>query len=162
MPLLFFFSPVFYLVASDADRLNVDSDPAIVNIVRQGDGRQLIRLPQLEFPLRVSAHCGGGGELQSLSISVADTRQTITGEDYPADDVFATTFSVSPRQIAPIAVEDFCTVAHPAGESRLLENTLTAQVSLRCALEDSQSVVFAAEPLDVRLICSDSEPAETD
>ena len=162
MPLLFFLSPVFYLVVTDADRLNVDSDPAIVNIVRQDDGRQLIRLPQLEFPLRISAHCGRGGVLQSLSISVADTRQTISGEDYPADDTFATTVSVSPRQIAPIAVEEFCTVDYPVGESRLLETALTAQISLRCALEEAQSVIFAAEPLDVKLVCSDKEPVEAE
>ena len=162
MPLLFFLSPVFYLVVADADRLDVDSDPATVNIVRQESGRQLIRLPKLDFPLRVDAHCGRGGELQSLSISVADTRQTISGEDYPADDTFTTTVSVSPRQIAPIAVEEFCTDGYPSGESRLLETALIAQVSLRCALEESQSVVFAAEPLDVRLVCSDAEPAETD
>lgn len=162
MPLPFFFSPVFYFVVADTDRLKVESDPATVNIARQEDGRQLVRLPKLEFPLRVNAHCGRGGELQSLSISVADTRQTIAGEDYPANEVLATTVTVSPRQIAPIAVEEFCVVGEPAGASRLLETALTAQISLRCALDESQSVVFAAEPLDVRLVCNDAEPAETD
>jgi hypothetical protein len=162
MPLFFFFSPVFFLLPADTDRLDVESDPAIVDVVRQGDGRQLISLPALEFPLRVTAYCGGGGELQSVSISVADTRQTIRGDEYPANDTFATTLSVSPQQLAPIAVEAFCTVDYPAGESRLLKKALTAQVSLRCALEDSQSVVFAAEPLDVILVCTDAEPAETE
>ena len=135
--MLFLITPVFYFLIADLDRLEVESDPATAIIARQDDGRQLIRLPRLEFPLRVDAYCGGGGELQSLSISVADSRQTIAGADYPANDVFATTVSVSPRQIAPIAVQEFCVAAVPAGESRLLETALIAQVSLRCALNES-------------------------
>ncbi len=162
MPLSFIFFPVYFLLPADTDRHDVESEAAVGDVVRQGDGRQLISLPALEFPMRVTAHCGGGGELRSVSISVADTRQTIVGNEYPANDTLATTVSVSPQQIAPIAIESFCTVDYPAGQSRLLEKALTAQVSMRCALEDSESVVFTAEPLDVRLVCKDAEPAEAE
>ena len=162
MPLPFFLWPVFYLVPSDVDRLYVESDPAVVSVARQQDGRQLIRLPELEFQLRIDAHCARGAAIQSLSISVADTRQTIAGEKFPANDVVATTVSVSPRQIAPIAVEEFCVADAQRGESRLLQTALTAQISLRCARNETQSVVFAAEPLDVRLLCATEEPAGTE
>ena len=159
MPSLFLFTPVFYFIVADLDRLDVESDPAEVVIARQDGGRQLIRLPRLEFPLRVDAYCGGGGKLQSLSISVADSRQTIAGDDYPANDILSTTVSVSPQQIAPIAIEEFCVADVPAGESRLLETALIAQVSLRCALDESQSMIFEAEALDVRLVCGDVKEA---
>ena len=157
--MLSYLAPVLYFIVADVDRLEVDSDPAVVEIPRQDTGRRLIRLPALDFPFRIDAYCGRGGELQSLSISVADTRQTIASEDSPADDVFATTVSVSPRQIAPVAVEEFCVAGEPAGESLLLHTALTAQISLRCASEESQSVVFAAEALDIKLVCADESSA---
>ena len=148
-----FLAPVLYFIVADLDRLAVEADPAVASVARLGDGRQLVRLPELVFPLRISAHCGRGGELRSISVSVADTRKTISGEELSTREPLRTSVTVSPRQIAPLALQGFCDADGAAGQSMLLATALTAQVSMRCERNDEQSILFDARPLDVRLIC---------
>ena len=74
-----FLLPVFYFIVADIDRLIVESEAAMAAISLQDNGRRLIRLPELDFPMRIDAHCGRGGIAESLSISVADTRTTVSG-----------------------------------------------------------------------------------
>ena len=150
------------LAAGDADRLDVVSEPAVASIAPVENGRRLIRLPELEFPMRIAPYCGGGGELQSVSISVADTRQNFTSADYADRGNLETIVKVSPKQLAPVAVESFCIVGEPPSAPLLLERTLTAQVSLQCAREGDTSIVFEAQALDVRLLCEVPEAAEAD
>ena len=155
-----FLAPVLYFIVADLDRLHVEADPAVASITQLGDGRQLVRLPELVFPLRISGHCGRGGQVQSISVSVADTRKTIRGDELVDRGPLSTSIKVSPRQIAPLAVQGFCDVDGAQGQSLLLPTALTAQVSMRCARNDEQSILFDARPLDVRLICeTGDEPA---
>ena len=148
-----FLFPVLYLAATDSDRLEITSEPAVASVAPVENGRRLIRLPGLEFPMRIAAHCGNGGEMRSVSVSIADTRRNFTPDDYVDEELLETIFKVSSRQLAPVAVQSFCIAGEPPSAPLLLERTLTAQVSLRCAREEKSSVVFESEALDVRLEC---------
>ena len=157
-----FLVPVLYFVIADVDRLAVEADPAVASISRLQGGRQLVRLPELVFNLRIDAHCGHGGEAQSISVSVADTRKTISGDELADRGMLHTSVTVSPRQIAPLAVQEFCVSDDAPGQSLLLGTALTAQVSLRCAREDKESILFDARSLDIRLVCEAGDDPETD
>lgn len=156
--------PGLYIVFTDVDRLRVHAEPAVAELTMQQGGRNLVRLPQLEFQLSVSPHCAAGGQPQSLSITIADTQQTLRGEDLQSTTPIDVSMRVSASQLAPFALREFCVDPASEGESLLLASTLTAQLSLRCARAEDQSIVFSAHPLDIRVDCtlsaneSESEP----
>jgi hypothetical protein len=145
--------PGLYFVFSDIDRLRVDAEPAAAVLALQLDGRKLVHLPELEFELTVSLHCAEHGESETLSITIADTRTTLSGEALRAGNSIDVFMRVPANQLAPFALQGFCTDPALEGESMLLGSVLTAQASLRCARTGKASIVFAAEPLDVRLDC---------
>jgi len=145
--------PVLYFLSGDTDRIVVEADHAVVAIPLQAHGRNLLHLPELEFLISISAHCADGGQPDSISIAVADTRKTIRGPDLLAAAPIQTSLRIAARQIAPLALQEFCVEGGPAEESRLLTSALTAQVSLRCIRGEQQSIVFDAAPLDVELSC---------
>jgi len=149
----FILLPGLYLVFTDADLLRLNAEPAVAVLAIQPGGRNLVQLPELEFKLSVTPHCGESGNRESLSITIADTRTTLRGEALQAGKSFDVSMRVSAGQLAPFALQDFCTDPAFEGESILLGSALTAQASLRCARTGKSSVVFAAEPLDVRLVC---------
>jgi hypothetical protein len=149
----FILLPGLYFVFTDVDRLRVDAEPAVAVLAIQQAGRNLVQLPELEFALRISPHCAERGERESLSITIADTRTTIRGEALQGRKIIDVSMRVSASQLAPFALQGFCIDPAFAGESMLLGSALTAQASLRCARTGKPSIVFAAEPLDVRVDC---------
>jgi hypothetical protein len=72
--------PVLYFIVADVDRLLVHAEPAVASISPQPGGRKFIRLPDLEFPLHINAYCGAGRTPESISVSIADSNKTISGE----------------------------------------------------------------------------------
>ena len=149
--------PVYYFIVADVDRLFVHTEPAVASIAPHPGSRRLIRLPELEFPLRISARCGAGRAPESISISIADTRKTISGEDLPAAATLETSVRIAARQIAPIAVREFCVAESTTQHSLLVATALTAHVSLRCVKDDESTIVFRAKALDVFLDCETSD-----
>ena len=154
--------PFLFLAAGDSDLLEVASDAAVASIAPVEGGRRLIRLPALEFPMRIAASCGHGGKLRSVSVSVADTRKSFTAEDYGDAEELETLVRVSPKQLAPVAVQSFCVAGESPSAPLLLERTMTAHVSLQCARENETTVVFESAALDVRLMCEVPETAESE
>lgn len=152
--------PGLYLVFTDVDRLHVNAEPAVAVLALQQGGRNLVQLPEMEFALSISPHCAERGERESLSITIADTRTTLRGEALRAGKSIDVTLRVPASQLAPFALQGFCTDPSSEGESILLGSALTAQASLRCARTGRPSIVFASEPLDVRAVCV-SPAAET-
>ena len=63
---------------------------------------------------------------------------------------------VSASQLAPFALQEFCADPASEGESLVLTAALAAQGSRRCMRAETQSIVFAAQPLDIRLECMPS------
>ena len=142
-----------YIVFTDADRLRVDAEPAVAVLTTQQAGRNLVNLPPLEFKLSLRPHCAAGGQPESLSITIADTQRTLRSEDLQATLPIDVSMRVSANQLAPFALRTFCVDPAAGGESLLLSATLAAQLSLRCVRDDSQSMVFTAHPLDIRVDC---------
>lgn len=153
----FFLLPVFYFIVADVDRLVVNSEPAVASISPQSGSRKLVRLPDLEFSLRISAQCGAGRVPESVSISIADTGTTINGEDLPEAAALETSVRVASQQIAPIALQGYCVADTGVDQALLVTTALTAQVSLRCVKDDQSTIIFRAQALDVLLSCETSE-----
>ena len=150
--------PAFYFVVADIDRLIVRTDPAVTSVVSLSTKRKLLRLPDLEFPVRIVARCGSGREPESISISIADTRVSFGRDAMSADAVLETSISVSSRQVAPIAVDGFCSAGNNPSKPLLLPTALTLQISLRCVRDDRQSIAFRARALDVLVNCKQEAP----
>jgi hypothetical protein len=151
--------PALYIVFTEVDRLSVDAEPAVAVIALHEGGRKLVRLPELEFVLSVSTRCAANGRPESLSITIADTRESLRGEALQEATTVDVPVRVSANQLAPFALQEFCTDPAAEGDSITLSSALTAQASLRCARDEQQSIVFAAEPLDVLVYCIRSESA---
>jgi len=149
----FLLLPGLYFVFTDVDRLRIDAEPAVAVLTIQQGGRTLVNLPPLEFRLSISAHCAEGGRPESLSITIADTQKTLRGEELQSETSLDLSMRVSASQLAPFALREFCVDPTAEGESLMLTAALAAQVSLRCARAEEQSIVFAAKPLDIRVDC---------
>jgi len=149
--------PVYYFIVADVDRVFVHAEPAVASITPHSGSRKLIRLPELEFPLRISVQCAAGRTPESISISVADTHRNFSGEDLPVSATLETSVRISPRQIAPIAMRDFCVAASESRPSLLVTTALTAQISLRCVKNGQRSIAFQSKALDVMLNCETSD-----
>lgn len=149
----FLLLPGLYFAFTDVDRLRVRADTAAAVLAMQQGGRTLVNLPSLEFRLNISPHCANGGRPESLSITIADTQTTLSGEDLQFDRSIDVSMRVSASQLAPFALREFCVDPAAEGESLVLPAALAAQVSLRCAWLEDQSIVYAAEPLDIRVHC---------
>lgn len=120
---------------------------------------KLVNLPSLEFGVRAAFKCKG--EPVSMTLSIADTHQTLRQEQLA--DVRAVEFrlNVPPRQLALAASSPFCVADDPQTSDELVVPGLaTANASLRCAGDGGDSVHFASAPLQVRLVCA--RPADED
>lgn len=140
-------------------RLAVDVAPAVAPIQPFAEGHRIVRLPALDFQFDIQASCGAGKAVKSVSISVADTRKSLDGADIAEGASVNAVVSLPARQIAPVVVDKFCPATAVGGDSLLIRDAITAHVSLRCASEDGDSIIYSSESLDVTLVCgSDPEP----
>lgn len=144
-------------------QIKVESEPAAIAIAPQETGRRLIQLPALEFSLAIEPQCESDMQAESISISVADTRETVTVVDADAS-IVTTTITIPSRQAAPLAVLDFCLIdedQNQASRETLVRDAFTAHLSLRCANGDRQSIVYASQALDLALRCesADQDPS---
>ena len=137
--------------------LHVNSQPAVAHIKPVAEGRRLVRLPAIEFVLIIAAQCAADAQADSVSISIADTRETLEGDMLANPAELLAEIRISSRQLSPLAIDGFCqatdgTVANSA--DLLVRDAVTAQVSLRCQNEGRESIVYASHPLDIRLRCA--------
>jgi hypothetical protein len=135
--------------------LSVEAAPAVAAVQPESDGRSLVRLPALEFAFTIRASCGPDRVATSVSISVADTRTTLTGEQLRTDRPIAAALRLPAQQLSPVAVDDFCAEASAAdgADNVLIHDAATAHASLRCADETGESITYASKSLDVTLVC---------
>lgn len=139
--------------AAETLLLNAKADKPSIPVKRLAAGNEYIALPALEFKLTVDAACPDGSSVASLTISVADTRRTVNGKDISG--AVETTLSLPRRQSARLRIEDFCRQddERKVSESLLVTDVFTARLSLRCAENERQSIVYTTLPLDVELEC---------
>ena len=137
------------------DRLLVDINAASIEVSARPAGRQPIRLPDLEFEVRLEPRCAAGMNADSISVSVADTRLHIGRQMLAEQPVIETKIRVPRKQIGPLAIEDFCVAGDDAPNDTLrrIRDALTAQLSLTCANDSRQSIIYKTEALVITLIC---------
>jgi len=146
-------------------RVTVDAHPAVIGIKPLPDGRRLISLPAIEFALAITPQCATGTQPQSLSVSIADTRKTLGSGELDGHPTVAVSIAIPRKQASPLAVDGFCPADQSADASNTdlsIEDAFTAHVSLRCAGEEQQTIVYAAQPLGLVLHCEvtpDQDPS---
>jgi len=141
-----------------ANELVVSADTPKVTVSTRPVGRRFIRLPTLKYEFTVSARCDAGLSPAALSLSVADTRVTLSAEELSSDPPARLVISIPESQIAPITVERFC--VHDAnngakdnGKKIRIPALLSAQASLLCGNEMTKEMTYASESLDVTVAC---------
>jgi hypothetical protein len=137
------------------DHLLVSIDTAMVEISARPSGRHAIRLPSLEFVVRLEPRCAIGKDADSVSISVADTRLRIGRDPLAEQPIIETTIRIPGEQIGPLVIEGFCVAGEDAANDAFMEvrDALTAQLSLRCSEGSRQSIVYWTEALTITLKC---------
>ncbi|MGI9270969.1 MAG: hypothetical protein ACR2QT_04285 [Woeseiaceae bacterium] len=138
--------------------LVLESSSAIVEIEPQPPGLRLIRLPEVSFAMQIEARCNADLLAESVLISVADTRVSLGSADFDDQGTAQTTIQIPKHQIAPLTIENFCiagtapSIATPVQ----VRDALSAQVSLKCAAEGRESIVYQTVGLNVALDCQTS------
>lgn len=145
--------PGLYFVFTEVDRLDIHTEPAVAELSMQQSGRKLVRLPDIEFRVGISTYCANNGQRESVSITIADTHRTVPAAELQAAKTVDVAMRIPARQIAPLALREFCIDTSSEGESVLITAALAVQASLRCSRGEEQSIVFAAEALDIRVDC---------
>lgn len=162
-----------------AGRITLSAEPPVVTVTGLPSGRYFMDLPALEYVLDIAAHCAGDALPHSLSINVADTRVTLSREEFGQAPARHLQLTIPASQTAPLAVDDFC-ATEPAGaerppagapemrfvpesgvrEPRLLEipDVLSAQISLVCGDGEQRRMTWASQPLGVTLACTSPAP----
>lgn len=152
-------------VLSDTDAgISITAQPAVVRVEPLPEGRRLIRLPTLEFALIVKPQCAPDMQVDSISISVADTRLSLDASEIGGQTDVVTSIAIPRRQVSPLAVDGFCRLDQDVDLLRsdlLVKGALTASISLRCADDSKQTIVYASQALDLSLHCA-SEKQESD
>lgn len=159
--------------ADTQPRLALTTNAPLVSVSPRPAGRHFIDLPELEFLFEIDAQCSNDWVAESLFLNVADTRLAFNKEQLAGNEHDRIILRVSERQLAPIAVHDFCATENngvsPAPEIDPTEGTapfnvkehtisaaLSAHASLRCASDGQQKVAYISQPLDLTLACGDT------
>lgn len=149
-------------------RLELAVEPPVIVVPATAPGRRFIDLPALEYRFEVQAACTGSRTPRALSINVADSRVALSGAALGERAGAELILNVPARQLAPIAVDDFCVAAREgtaAGDeavsatfapSRLLTvpDVVSAQASLVCGDEQGSDISYVTKPLAVTLACA--------
>ena len=113
---------------------------------------RLINLPALTFSLRAALRCKG--EPTSLTLSIADTFQTLGKDELAGQRAAEASLTVPAQQLALAATSRFCIDGDTETSDELLvPGITTAQASLLCESGTSKSVHYASTPLQITLTC---------
>lgn len=152
------FSPA---AADEAPRLHVEASPARVEVEPAAPGLRLIDLPDLEFLLSIEPDCAEG-TAESISISAADTNETLVAGDLTGHSIVEAKLSLPAQQTGPLPVADFCpppASPGPAPASQRVQDAFTAHLSLRCVRDGKPSLIYVTVPLSLELHCTTPEGA---
>lgn len=165
---LFAVSIIFLLgpVITFADgSLSVSADLAQVSIAPRPQGRSLVRLPSIEFSFSINAECQNDWTADSVSLSIADTQTNLNAQQIESETAGEIKVVVPQKQIAPLALADFCSDRSTASTRRgdvdqlVVRDVLSFQASLLCASDDGKKMTYISHPLDILLTCE--QPDDT-
>ena len=142
-----------------AGELDVSANTPTVVISTRPAGRNFMRLPSLDYLFAIDAECPAELQPSSITISIADTRVSLSDADVSAPMPLSIPVTVPASQISPIAVDRYCTEnqaeERDAPDPNLtIPAVLSAQISLLCAGEASGEMTYASNSLDVVLECA--------
>jgi hypothetical protein len=178
VPACWWLLPALHVCTAAADdsglhTLTVAPEAAAVVVGPQPAERHFFELPSLDYVFRIEARCHNDWKPESLSMNVADSRVTRAGTELQDNAIQQLELKIPAKQLAPIAMRDFC-VINPAAEGSVAEAetrdwnrnatprpghmtigaALSVHASLRCSLGNEQRTVYVSEPLDVTLACA--------
>ncbi len=151
--------------------LKVRASTPTVEVSPRMAARNYVRLPTLEFTFRLTAHCGGSFDPGAVSLSIADSRRSLSADQLgEANAGSELTVKVPAKQLAPLAVENFCvrqpegagnvhSTGYPGTMMMMVPAALSAQASLLCVDEEQEEIVYTSTPLDINLICKSAQSA---
>ena len=171
--------PALCICAAAADEtgphtLSVAAETPEVAVKRQAPGRRSLSLPSLDYRVSIEARCPDEWTPESLSLNIADSRISRTGDDLKQGTYQQLGITVPARQLAPLTLRDFCVIdaadegsasipeksvlpRHTPDHSRLKMDATLAHASLRCSKDDEHRIVYVSQPLDVTLVCESDE-----
>ncbi|MDH3439810.1 MAG: hypothetical protein OEM63_03585 [Gammaproteobacteria bacterium] len=144
--------------------LGLTANAPEVSIPTRPDGRNFMRLPELEYNIVADMLCPDGLARESLSLSIADTRVT-RAIDAETGSRLELSVRVPAAQIGPVAVNQFCTAENVAAGGRRtlrIPSVLSAQAALLCVSETGREMTYASAPLDVMLLCESADQPQTE
>ena len=150
-----------------AHSLRLSASVPDVSISPSAEQRRFLRLPSLDFSIRVEAACRRGYETASVSLAVADSRVALDTSTLSAGgDAPRVSLTVPASQLAPLVIGTFCQASEQraslaTADAMTVSAALSAQASLSCRAGDAEEITYVAEPLAVRLLC-EAEPAPED
>ena len=152
--------------AAFAADLDLAADRPTVPVETRSDGRNFIRLPTLQYAIRIGAVCTAGKTPARLSLNVADTRVLLNEEQIVTGASFEVPLLVPSSQIGPIAIKGFC-LADPGESGDVVEtmtvpSVLSVQASLLCTGETGDEIDYASTALDVMLECARPQDGAAD
>ncbi len=145
--------------------INITADVPTVTVSPRQAGRTTMRLPGLTYEISVTVNCETNWQPDSVSISVADSRASISAEELQASKELSLQLRIPSNQIAPLRVEHFCVDGGADDPDAVSTNSIkipgvvSAQASLRCSTESTNSMMYVSKPLDVLLECTVPEQA---
>ena len=123
-----------------------------VSVAPRSARLRLVNLPAIKFGLRAAVRCSGLAT--SLTLSIADTFESMDAKRLDGERAVETTLTVPPRQLALAASRQFCISDDDNSVNELLvPGFVTAHASLRCEKNGVASMHFASAPLQLRLTC---------
>lgn len=146
--------------ADEEPRLLVTASVPVVELIPRSSNAPLIRLPKLFYDFKIRSSCAEGLNIQSVMISVADTRRKIMADELTNRTEAIIPMTIPAKQIAPVNVADFCRAGSTDGDGnnydpglKTVTGALSAQASMLCADETREQVTFVSASLDVSLSC---------
>ena len=123
-------------------------------------GTPLINLPPLTFHLRAAIRCTGSPS--SVTVSIADTFQTLNLEQLVGQRGAEATLTVPGRQLTLAASQRFCIENDEEAEDEILiPGFATAHASLQCESDAGVTVHYVSTSLSLKLRCA-LDPVEKD
>ncbi len=136
--------------------LGISADVPVVAVAPRRPGRFALRLPTLTYALTLTAACAENWRPNSISISIVDSKVSFPADRLQDAEALEFELRIPSSQIAPLRIENFCMtnesgVAH--AKTLTISDVLSAQGSLRCATDSTETIRYVTKPLDVMLEC---------
>jgi len=165
-PMLLLASSLTAFADTPQQRLTITATTPKVSVPPLEAGRQFVPLPALDYRFLLEPRCSKGWQVQSVSLSIADSRQVFQTDMIDAHGFVNANLSVPAAQLAPVPVSGFCEAAvggeaptdEAAGNTELrIGAALSAHAALICVNEESERVSYTSRPLAVILRCKPPE-----